>query len=79
MSTACYISAYMHSHVSCSRRIRHVNKSRLSERIKFGGVKLGAFIKKMDTVDTLIRVNISQLFSVYIFGGKFEAGIGKRP
>lgn len=63
----------MHSHVSCCRRIRHVNKSRLTERIKFAGVKLGAFIKKkkMDTLDILIRVNISQLFSVYIFWGKF--------
>lgn len=35
LSTACYISTYMHSHVSCSRSIRRVNKSRLSVRIKF--------------------------------------------
>lgn len=38
LSTACYISAYMHSHVSCSRSIRRVNKSRLSERIKLVSV-----------------------------------------
>lgn len=35
LSTACYISTYMHSLVSCSRSIRRVNKSRLRERIKF--------------------------------------------
>lgn len=62
LSTACYISTYMHSHVSCSRSMRRVNKSRLSERIEFFNVTpisfFFFFFVKSEIVANLTQVNI---------------------